>query len=155
MWDSLGVLALTVGAGFVRAEAQLRSLVRRPPSPRLAAFSLGGAIVPYTLDVRPVSLLRDLLRRLLIRPERSDPRHAAPRLRAAREGLGLTARALSSVPGDGEAVPLRVTLDDDRPPVAVAVLKLAAWLVMGALAISGLVLALGTMAVRTVLGFLG
>jgi hypothetical protein len=155
VWDSLGVLGIKAGAVVVRGADRLGRPAEGRQVPKVAGFALGGPIVP--LDglrrVRPSLVLGWALGlprsihplRLL---ERLDVADRARRVRH------LVTRRLPPRPVD-DAVPLRVPLQDRRPPLATSVARLALYLLTVTLVASAVVFALGAVAVHTIESLFG
>jgi hypothetical protein len=79
---------------------------------------------------------------------------AGERLRAL-AGRAPRATGLAVEPATAEVTRLRVPMVDERPPLPGSVLRLVACVAAGAVAASAVILAVGVVAVRTVLGLVG
>jgi hypothetical protein len=128
MWDSLGVLALRGRSGLARMGSRLGTHARTEPMLPFAGFTLGGPIVPRVKTTA----------RGAVAAFSSWWHEVAARLAGLRAGE------------ESELRPFRVSIDDARPAMPGAVLRLAAWVLAGAVALAVVVYVVGTIAARGV-----
>jgi hypothetical protein len=132
MWDSLGVLGLKGGSSVVRARTRFGAHARDEPMLPFAGFTLGGPIVPRV---------------------ESPARRLLAGLAAWRGRLGELVTALGSAEAD-ELHPLRVSTAEAEPPLLLALLRLGAWILAGAVALSAVVYVTGVLIARAAAGFI-
>jgi hypothetical protein len=116
----------------IRAESRLRERVREEPRTNLAGLTFGGPLLPVKEATFPTGL------------------------RAVRERAASALQTLGgSRPPEGDGRPLRVPIEDPRPPLSVSLPMLVGYLVAGAVLVSLVVIVLATIVVRSIQGLVG